>query len=96
MKHELQDYQIEAMQGLIPEYMQGGIIRYYSNGYGPGDFLTAVINNDLIEAVSRADATNKNHLHDYVMWFYNYAPSGSWGFPGASEKYISQFHEEAA
>ena len=73
----------------IPERMQGGIIRYYENRLPPGDFLTAVINNDLKEAVGRADSENKVLLHAYIMWFYNQAPGGSWGYAGASDKWLT-------
>ena len=80
----------------IPEYMQGGIIRYYEHGIQPGSFLTAVINNDLREAVGRADDTNVHCLHKYIMWFYNQAPMGSWGFEGATEKWYADFEKGAA
>ena len=63
----------------IPERMQGAIIRYYERGLPPGDFLAAVIQNDLKEAVGRADDENVRLLKEYVMWFYNWAPAGSWG-----------------
>lgn len=73
----------------IPEYMHGGIIRYYENRIPPGDFLTAVIDNDLKEACGRADDTNRHCLFRYVMWFHNCAPTGSWGFTGAAAKWIN-------
>ena len=78
----------------IPEYMRGGIVRFYENGIPPGDFLTAVIDNDLKEAIGRADGTNQHLLWNYVNWFYNHAPSGSWGFAGATEKWLASFKSE--
>ncbi len=63
----------------IPAYMMGGIQRYINNGIPPGDFLTAVICNDLMEAVARADDTNIRNLPAYVAYFYNEAPSLCWG-----------------
>ena len=75
----------------IPDYMHGGIIRYYENGISPGSFLTAVINNDLKEAAVRADGTNKHCLYKYIMWFYNQAPSGSWGHASAAEQWLRDF-----
>ena len=80
----------------IPSYMHGALTRYYENGLGPGNFLTAVINNDLSEAVGRADEANVVALKAYVMWFYNQAPMGSWGSPGAAEKWIENFEKEVA
>jgi hypothetical protein len=88
----------EAKAGLytcgIPDYMHGGIIRFYEHGIGPGGFLTAVIDNDLSLAVGSADALNVTLLPNYVRWFYWHAPAGSWGFPGAVEKYVREFHGE--
>ena len=80
----------------IPVYMHGAIIRYYEKGIPPGDFLTAVINNDLIEAISHADNKNINCLKAYIMWFYNQAPSGSWGYQNAVKDWLKKFHEAAA
>ncbi len=92
---ELSDKKIHKMSEYgIPEYMQGGIILYYENGIPPGDFLTAVINNDLKEAVGRADDTNVNALKAYVMWFYNQAPTGSWGHAGACDEWLNKFHKQ--
>jgi len=78
----------------IPERMHSGIRLYYENGIEPGDFLCAVINNDLSGAIDRADDQNARCLKAYVMWFYNQAPSGSWGSAGAVGRWITKFHEE--
>ena len=94
---KLRDDQKQAMfECGIPEYMHGGIIRFYENGIPPGDFLTAVLDNDLKEAAGRADSTNIECLKNYVMWFYNYAPGGTWGFAGATDKWCAAFHKDAA
>ena len=80
----------------IPKYMHDSIINYYENGWSPGSFLEAIINNDLREAVGRADDTNIDCLKAYIMWFYNQAPSGTWGYSTAVEDWLKKFHEEAA
>ena len=88
-QYELSEQQLSAMSTLgIPERMQGCIIRYYENKIPPGHFLTAVINNDLRDAVERADNQNINLLKAYVMWFYNWAPSESWGYEGAANRWL--------
>jgi len=63
----------------IPPHMQEAIRRYVVQGIKPGDFLTAVITNDLRGAVGRADAVNLPLLKTYVQWFYNIAPGSCWG-----------------
>ena len=73
----------------VPHYMHGGIIRFYENRIPPGGFLSAVIDNDLREACVRADDTNRHCLFDYMMWFYNHAPSGTWGYQGAVNDWIN-------
>ena len=47
------------------------------NPHRMGRFLTAVVENNLKEAVGRADYVNVRALPIYVKYFYNYAP-GQW------------------
>lgn len=75
----------------IPERMQGGLIRYYNNRIQPGHFLTAVLENDLVEAVNRADHENVHLLKSYVMWLYNVPPGRptGWGSPEAVADWLA-------
>ena len=92
---KLTDEQKSAMFDCgIPHYMHGAIIRYYENGIAPGSFLEALINNDLKETFGRADDTNIKRIRSYIMWFYNEAPAGSWGYDGAVDKWIESFKDE--
>jgi hypothetical protein len=63
----------------IPERMREGLRRYIIDRIQPGDFLTAVICNDLRNAVGHADAENLSLIPLYVRWFYNVAPHLSHG-----------------
>lgn len=63
----------------IPDYMQGGLIRYFENRLPPGDFLTAVLSNNLKESFNRADDTNTECMKSYVRWLYWQAPIGAYG-----------------
>ena len=65
----------------LPEHMRGGMKRYLEHGIMPGDFLTAVLRNDLMEAMGRADETNLYALPSYGRFLYYYAPRGSYGSP---------------
>lgn len=67
----------------IPSYMWEGIDLYIRRGVKPGSFLSAVIANDLREAVNCADQTNMRNLPAYVAFFYNEAPRHCWGSPEA-------------
>ena len=63
----------------IPERMMGAIDRYVKHGIEPGDFLSAIICNDLRGACGRADDENLRNIPAYVAYFYNEAPSLCWG-----------------
>ena len=63
----------------LPTGLQGGIQRYIENGYPVGHFLTAVLSNDLLGAVSRADDKNIKLIPEIVKWLYNEAPGSCWG-----------------
>ena len=73
------DEQYFFQEFYIPRRMEGGICRYVEYGIKPGDFLTAIIRNDLKEAVGRADEENMRNLPAYVAYFYNEVPSPAWG-----------------
>lgn len=79
MKHPTYTIGHEANWSLIPDHMVGAVRRYFENGIQPGDFLSAVLANDLRGAVEYADDVNRDRLADYIMFFYNYCPAGSWG-----------------
>ncbi len=63
----------------LPEHMRGGARRYIERGIPPGNFMQAVIRNDLFDALGRADDINRHRLYDICCFFYNDAPSGCFG-----------------
>lgn len=74
----------------IPDRMMDGIRRYIDQGIPPGDFLTAIISNDLKEAVGRADEENLANLPAFVSFFYNMAPSRCWGSPEIMDAWLDK------
>ena len=78
----------------IPDYMWPGIQRYIVDRIEPGDFLTAVITNNLFAAVGSADSTNLPLIPLYVRWFYNVAPSRCWGSPRIMLEWLTGYSEE--
>lgn len=70
------------------DYMVDGIRDYMEKGIRPGDFLQALLSNDLKKTVMHADGTNIAYLPHWVSWLYTEAPMGSWGSPAKMEKWI--------
>ena len=64
---------------MLPEYMREPAKRYVEDGDLPGRFLQAVLQNDFVQVVFRADDINGAMLKDWAMWVYNECPSQAWG-----------------
>ena len=88
--HERYDY------GRLPPHLQGGVRRYIEKGIPPGDFLTAVITNDLFLAIGHADDTSLAALRDIVRFFYNEVPSKCWGTPEKMKTWIKAGYKKHA
>ena len=64
---------------LLPEHMQDGMRLYIERGVEPGSFITAVLCNDLMGALGKADDINRHRLFDYGLFLYNEVPSSCFG-----------------
>ncbi len=69
--------------GRLPHYMEGGTRRWLEQGIHPGNFLSAVISNDLFEAFGLADSENCDAMFEWIRFFYNETPADSHGSPEA-------------
>ena len=77
LPHQTKDYKFRHWY--IPGRMMPSIQRYISERIKPGRFLTAVICNNLSDAIKRADDENLENLPAYASFFYNEAPAPCWG-----------------
>lgn len=59
--------------------MVEGLELYINHRIKPGSFMTAVLANDLIEAVGKADHRNIKNIPAYVYFLYNFAPPECFG-----------------
>lgn len=67
-------------RGINPN-LHEGLILYHLKGVRPGDFLTAVLSNDLKGAFARGDEESLKTLPSLVKFLYNKCPAGMWGSP---------------
>jgi hypothetical protein len=59
--------------------MTDGLKLYVERGIMPGDFLTALLSNDLVEAFRRADDNNTAAMRSWALFVYSDLPRGCWG-----------------
>ncbi len=80
--------------GTMPEATKYALDAYVERGQCPGHFVTAVLENNLFEAVNRADEGNLAALVDIVKYVYNKLPSDCWGSREKVERWLSDFTGE--
>jgi hypothetical protein len=72
---------------LVPEHLQEGIEAHCLTGRPVGQFLTAVLCNNLREAVAYGDPASMEGLRGIIQFLHNYAPGGCWGSPELVQKW---------
>lgn len=83
----------KALECGIPERMIGGLAFYILYRIQPGSFLEAVLENDLMEALGRADFENAGLLNAYARFIYNYAPQACHGSKAKVKAWLEAFVE---
>lgn len=63
----------------VPEYTLETLDNWAKHGLPPGGFVAAVLENDLADAVRRADQGNSAALVEIVRYLINELPMGCWG-----------------
>ena len=74
----------------IPSHTQYALTDYIERGIPVGGFLHAVLSNNLVDAVSKADVQNLPALKDIVNWIVTRAPQGSWGAEALLLRWIQE------
>jgi hypothetical protein len=63
----------------LPAHMRSGARDYIEKGVHPGAFLAAIIQNNFVDAVGKADSVNIKHLAEWGHWLLWEIPSAAWG-----------------
>lgn len=78
----------------VPDTIMGGLQRYVEYGVPTGDFLRAVLSNDLRESFGKADETNREALFEIVSFCHNHLPGMCWGSPAKVKDWLEMSQEE--
>lgn len=74
----------------IPLHTQAALSDYIEKGLPVGGFLYAVLSNNLVDAVCKADAENSRALKEIVNWLYNEAPHNCHGSAALYLRWITE------
>lgn len=78
----------DSFYNAIPNYTMDALERYVEQGIPPGGFLMAVLTNDLMEAMGRADSNNRQVLFEITGLIYNEFPADCWRHPERIKAWI--------
>lgn len=64
---------------MIEQRFKEAIDRWVNDACPMGGFINAVLENNLKEALGRADEDAYHNIRDIVKYLYNEVPAGCWG-----------------
>lgn len=70
------------------------IDNYVTKNWEPGGFVTAVLENNLMEALGRADMQNREDIFEICQYVYNDIPSACHGSTEKVRAWLSRPKEE--
>lgn len=85
-----QKFMERAREYGVPEHMIDGLELYVFHRVQPGGFMRAVLENDLKEALGRADSINQHALKKIVSFMYNEMPAISQGSVDRVRKWLRE------
>jgi hypothetical protein len=77
---------VDSIKGALERYLFAGIV--------PGHTLTAILSNNLTEALMRADEETRENLLPIVLHLYNELPGDAWGSPEKVKAWRKRTPEE--
>jgi hypothetical protein len=80
----------------IPARMEEPLRLYILEGIPVGQFLTAVLCNNLREAIGHGDDENVANLPAFIGYLYNEAPATCWGSPEKHSAWIESHKNRTA
>lgn len=70
------------------------INRYVLNGHVPGEFIGAILCNDLSSSFKNADDDNLKRIFALVSYIYNYIPMNAHGSLARVNAWLARFNKE--
>ena len=86
--NEMTQAQIRALNHL-PIHMREGATRYLLDGIEPGGFQRAVLENNLHDALGKADHENRDAIFFWACWL-NVLPMAAWGSRERIDRWIAE------
>jgi hypothetical protein len=89
MNYEPGMFETKGYEGKVPTHILENLVAWGKKQHRVGDFLTAVLSNNLFEAYKRADEESAAAMRDIIKFIYNRLPNSCWGSPQAVHDWIA-------
>lgn len=89
-----EECQLDEVYCQIKESTIQSINNYVTKGFEPGGFVRAVLANDLMGALGRADMENRLTLHAICTYVYNEIGAHLHGSYDVVKKHLHDIHEQ--
>ncbi|MCK9435013.1 MAG: hypothetical protein M0R32_09400 [Candidatus Cloacimonetes bacterium] len=86
--------ELKKHYGKIPPHMLEDLNRYATDHVLSGNFLYALLSNDLSKSFSYADSETMNAMYDYVQYVFNYLPLQCWGSKEKVDDWLDKSQSE--
>lgn len=80
---------------MIPELTYKQLIEYRDHRVPPGGFVRACLENDLTQALNKADHSNTRAIFDIARFMHWELPSPAWGNPSKVRDWLEKRNAEA-
>ena len=70
--------------------LQDSLDLYVNKHLSGGGFLTALLENNLVETFARADANNSTMIREYIEHLYWCMPGNCWGSPQKVNDWLNE------
>lgn len=74
----------------MKESTKASLDRYVKDKIPTGDFLQAVLENNLFNAFGRADDENRKDLREIIRYIYHELPGDCWGSPEKVKNWLKR------
>lgn len=78
----------------MDKLITGALDRYVNDRVETGGFLRAVLENNLFEAIGRADSQNQHRLREICQYIYNEIPANCWGSKKIVNDWLNKKEDE--
>jgi hypothetical protein len=88
--------ELKGRLDMIPAHCRAEMSNYIEHGRRPGNFLCAVLTNNLFMTHVHADDVNRDRIMDYITFLSSYAPPNCFGSRVKFEAWIEDATERRA